>query len=191
MGERPHEIGRQFAYKIKDVLERTGKFIIPFVCYEAASEQTSMETCEGEKKQYDLRGSYISSDEENFDVFIEAKDYSNQSTLNDDYKKFLKESFSVWIRKRVIFRNWKARFLFISSHPFYCSVFNNLKKEDFLESCLRDNDILAEELENSIRIVKSEFLDYVDVIFLTPSTEFIIADQTVLFNNIISKFSSG
>lgn len=190
MGERSHEIGRLFAYKIKDVLETTGKFNIPFVSYEAVSEQTTMETFDGGKKQYDLKGSYISSNEENFDVFIEAKDYSRQSTLNDDYKKFLIESFSVWIKKRTVFRNWKARFIFISSHPFYCSKFNDLKKEDFLENCIIDNEVLKEEFENSIRIVKSEFLDYVDVIFLTPSTEFLITDQIVFIKNIIEKFYS-
>ncbi len=190
MGERPHEIGRKFAYKIKDVLERTGKFSIPFVSYEATSEQTSMETFEGEKKQYDLKGSHISSNEENFDVFIESKDDSNTSRLKNEYKKFLRESFSVWIKKRTAFMNWKARFLFISSHPFNCSNFNDLKQEDFLERCLRDNEVLLEKLEQTSRFVRSEFLDYVDIIFLTPSTDFIITDETILINSVIGKYYS-
>lgn len=54
MGELLHEIGRKFAYYIKGMLEKTNRFNIPFIVYEANSDQTSMIKINGDRKIFDL-----------------------------------------------------------------------------------------------------------------------------------------
>lgn len=71
-------ISRRFVYKVKKALEKSHKFNIPFIIYETERDQTSMRKIEGKNKKFDLKGSYMSSMNENLDVFIEVKDYSFQ-----------------------------------------------------------------------------------------------------------------
>ncbi len=174
MGELLHEIGRKFVYYVKEKLEKTNRFNIPFIVYEANSDQTSVIKINGNKKIFDLKGAYKSLNDENLNVFIEIKDYSYQGKLNQYYKHFLKDCFSVWVKNRLYSKSWKARFLFISSHPFNCSKFSRLKNLDFLRETLKDDRNLLKYFKQFKDVIKSSFLNYVDIIFLTPIMNLII-----------------
>lgn len=168
MTERLHQIARDYVYEIKDFLQYTYNFKIVATAYNL-NETTIMEKLNGDTIKFDLRGVF-ERDTESIEVFIEAKNYSSSSDLNSQYREFIKDCFSVWVRRRQLSSKWKARFLFISSHPFYCSDFANLKSLDFLSNIIQPSD---EELYNYLSTHKEEvikdFLGLVDVLILSPS----------------------
>lgn len=175
MGESSHELGRDYVIELQEFLEKTYNFNSLFTVY-GPYDSTLMEKLNGDSKKFDLAGSF----EENSDlipVFIEAKNDSNSARLIREYKNFLKDCFSVWVKKRKLSRRWNARFLFISSYPFLCNDFSKHKKADFLAEVFEDID---DDLKNYFNLhqaeVISSFLEFVDILILTPSCELISAN---------------
>lgn len=177
MAEQSHEKGRSYVKKVREFLEKTKNFNIPFDVYSATSEQTTMITLKGEKKVFDLRG-FCKHDKSDLEVFIEAKDYETSSDLNEHYKKFIKDCYSVWLYERKIKPKWKARFLFISSHPFYCSKsFKELNSINFLKSIIDNEDEFEKQLNDFLdrnsQVVSDDLLNFLDILFITHNCELI------------------
>ena len=172
MGERIHEIGRYFVQDLKEVLENTYNFVGITTAYEIPDEDQPItiieEKLNGDPKIFDLGGIY-KKNEESIGVYIEAKNFSSATGLIGHYTKFLRDSFSVWIKKRTVSKDWKAIFLFVSTHPFACSNFSTLKEYDFLKHALESENDLMEYLIEHTDSVLRDFLDYFDILILNDS----------------------
>lgn len=186
MGEHLHETGREFVYEIKEYLELTMNFEGIATAYDP-NGMTIREMRNGNFKTFDLVGAY-KKDDIIIEAFIEAKNYSSSSNLLDLYKKYLKECFSVWVRSRIKFAHWKARFIFLSTHPFACTKFTKLTNLDFLEDEIRNDDDLFEFFNSNKEEVRKQFLDYFDILFLNKSKELILPNiqRIVRFSKIFS-----
>jgi len=132
MGERIQEIGREFVYEIKEYLEKTFNFGSLTTTYNK-NDATVRENLNGDTIRFDLVGLYYHSNEP-IEIYIEAKKYTTSSGLISNFKKFLKDSFSIWVKKRQISNYWKAKFLFIATHPFACQDFSNLKSYKYFKN---------------------------------------------------------
>lgn len=171
MGERIQEIGREFVYEIKEYLEKTFNFGELATAYNK-NDATLREMLNGKVVTFDLVGPYIHSDEP-IEIYAEAKKYTTSSNLLSNFRKFLKDSFSVWVKKRQISTNWKAKFLFIATHPFACTNFSNLISYDFLEQQIEEESELIDFLVKNKELVISDFLDFFDILIITDSKDLI------------------
>ena len=104
-------------------------------------------------------------------TFKFKKTFSKKFLNNDNYMIDIKTLKEQYLDYNLY---WKARFLFISSHPFNCSKFSRLKNQDFLKITLKDDNNLLIYFNQFKDVIKSDFLNYVDIIFLTPSMNLII-----------------
>jgi len=171
MGEYIHEIGREFVYEIKEYLEKTFNFGEFATAYNK-NDVTLREKFNGDVIRFDLVGSYYYINEP-IEIYIEAKKYTTSSSLLSKYKEFLKNSFSVWAKKRKISSNWKAKFLFIATHPFACREFSNLKGLDFLENLLEEETELKSFMRDNKEAVISDYLNFFDILIITDSKDLI------------------
>ncbi len=169
MGEEIQEKGRKFVYEMFDYLEYTGNFEGLVTSYERKN-MTSQILSSGIKKDFDIRGMF--KDENiSIDVFIEAKRYKTLSNLYSCYRIFLKDCFSVWVNERKIKKDWRARFIFITTHPFACSNFTNIRSYEFLKKVLNGEVDLENFLDSNIERTVKDFLPNLYILFVTEGKE--------------------
>ena len=164
-------ISCKFVYEIKEYLEKTFNFGSFSTAYNK-NDVTLRESINGEIIRFDLIGPYYNSNEP-IEIYIEAKKYTTSSGLISNFKKFLKDSFSVWVKKRQISNNWKAKFLFIATHPFACQNFSNLKSYSFLEQLIEEQLELIKFLKKKKEEVISDFLNFFEILIITDSKDLI------------------
>lgn len=168
-------MGREYVCELQEFLKATHNFNSLVTVY-GPYDSTLMEKLNGDPKRFDLAG-FFEENSDQIPVFIEAKNDSNSARLIREYKNFLKDCFSVWVKKRKLSRRWNARFLFISSYPFLCNDFSKHKKTNFLAEVFEDLDDDLKNYFNSHQAeVISSFLEFVDILILTPSRELISAN---------------
>jgi len=166
MGEIIQEIGRDFVLDLKEFLESTENFGSVFTGNNR-NQITVRQKLDGSTKTFDMIAGYKKNLVDEIEVYIEAKNYSSQGDLNEQYKKFLEDCFSVWVYQKGLSKYWKAKFIFISKHPFYCSEYSNLKKLKFLKSRIEDDEDLMNYCLNNEEIVVNEFLDSFDILIFS------------------------
>lgn len=178
MGESLHETGRNFVMEIMDFLISTGNFEGLVTAYNE-NDLTLKTKLDGTQKRFDLTGIYKEKREEAaIDVYIETKNYNKENNLRNHYETFLKDCLSVWFNMRKFSRNRKARFLFITSHPFCCNNFRELKTYEFLSEI---SDSFDENLKNEFdnyptEIIISDFLNFINIMILNESRRLIFVD---------------
>ena len=185
MGERIHHLGKKYVMEIKDFLETTGNFYNLVDTYNE-NDITLVEKFDGTTVRFDIVG--IFKNEESIDeieVYIESKHYSKQSNLSFHYRKFLIDSFCVWIKMRMLSKHKIAKFLFIASHPFDCKYFIRLNSFNFLkkELKIKSEDLLKEFESIDTEDMIFKFLNNIDILFLTKSRNLISKKKT----NMIEK----
>lgn len=175
MGEIIHEIGRDFVKNLKDFLESTENFGNVFTGNNP-NQITVRKKHDGSTKIFDMIAGYKKNLDYEIEVYIEAKNYSSQGDLNKQYRKFLADCFSVWVYQKRLSSYWKAKFLFISNHPFYCSEYSNLKSLNFLKSQIEDDEDLLNYCSQNEEIVIREFLDSFDILIYSECIHMISVD---------------
>ncbi len=166
MGEIIQEIGRDFVLDLKLFLESTENFGNVYTGNNR-NQVTVRQKYNGTTKTFDLIAGYKKNLLDEIEVYIEAKDYTSQGDLNEQYKKFLEDCFSVWVYQKGLSQYWKAKFIFISTHPFYCSQYSNLKSLNFLKNRIENEEDLMEYCSKNEEIVVREFLDSVDILIFS------------------------
>lgn len=189
MGEFIQEIGREFVYEIKEYLEKTFNFG-PLATAYNKNAATIREKLNGNPITFDLVGPYYQNNGQ-IEIYIESKKYTTSSHLLPNFKKFLKDSFSVWVKRRQISNIWKAKFLFIATHPFACRDFSDLKKYDFLEQQLENELELINFLKKNKEAVISDFLNFFDILIITESKDLILPNipKIIKLKNLFSENS--
>jgi len=136
--------------------------------------QTKIYTIKRESKVFNMEGrcNYRNSV---IRLFIDINKSINQIELEQEYKVFLKDCFSIWVNENID-HDWIARFIFVSDHPFFCSKQFELKNSiTFLNQVLIefDKDLLKflEEFETRI---EQNFLPLLNVIFHTKDNFLIL-----------------
>lgn len=166
MGEIIQEIGRDFVSDLKLFLESTENFGSVYTGNNR-NQVTIRQKFDGSTKIFDMIAGYKKNLADEIEVYIEAKKYTTQGDLNEQYKKFLEDCFSVWAYQKELSKYWKAKFIFISTHPFYCSKYSNLKSLNFLKKRIENDEDLMNYCSNNEEIVIREFLDSFDILIFS------------------------
>lgn len=175
MGEIIQEIGRGFVLDLKDFLESTENFGSVFTGNNP-NQVTVRLKYDGSTKTFDIIAGYKKDLDDEIEVYIEAKNYSTQGDLNKQYRKFLVDCFSVWVYQKQLSQYWKAKYIFISNHPFYCSRYSNLKTLNFLKNQIKDDEDLFNYCLQNEDIVVREFLDSFDILIFSECIYMISVD---------------
>ena len=187
MGERIHELGKRYVLDVQDFLETTGNFHNLINTYNL-NDITLVEKIDGTTVRFDIIGIFKNREpDDEIEVFIETKHYSSESKLLLHYKKFIIDSFCVWIKMRKLSRHKMAKFLFIASHPFDCKYFIKLNSYNFLKKVISSysDDILKKFKSIEIEDIFFKFLNHIDILFLTKSRTLISVQK----KNLIEKLS--
>ncbi len=183
MGEIIQEIGRGFVLDLKEFLESTENFGSVYTGNNR-NQITVRQKFDGSSKIFDMIAGYKKNLVNEIEVYIEAKKYTSQGDLNEQYKKFLEDCFSVWVYQKKLSKYWKAKFLFISTHPFYCSEYSNLKNLNFLKNRIKDDKDLLNYCKNNEEIVVREFLDSFDILIFSECINMFSVD----FQRFLDKY---
>lgn len=183
MGEIIQEIGRDFVLDLRDFLVSTENFGSVYTGNNR-NQVTVRQKYDGSTKVFDIIAGYKKYLVDEIEVYIEAKKYSSQGDLNKQYKKFLLDCFSVWVYQKELSQYWKAKFIFISTHPFYCSKYSNLKDLNFLKNLIEDDEDLMNYCLNNEEIVIREFLDSFDILIFSECIHMFSVD----LQKLIDKF---
>ena len=183
MGEIVQEIGRDFVLDLQLFLKSTENFGSVYTGNNH-NQVTVRKKYDGSTKKFDMIAGYKKNLVDEIEVYIEAKNYTSQGDLNEQYKKFLEDCFSVWVYQKGLSKYWKAKFIFISTHPFYCSKYSNLKDLNFLKDRIEDDEDLMNYCLNNEEIVIREFLDSFDILIFSECIHMFSVD----LKRLIDKF---
>lgn len=188
MGERIHDLGKRYVLSIRDFLESTGNFHSLITSYNQ-NDITLTEKIDGSTVNFDIVGFFKNPDlEDEIQVFIEAKHYTSQNKLSNHYKKFLIDSFCVWLKMRNLSTHKMGKFLFVTTHPFDCKSFIKHNSYNFLKKEISN---ISEDLLQSFNSIEIEdmifkFLIHIDILFLTKSRSLIsIQKSNLIEKNLI------
>jgi len=181
MGEIIQEIGRDFILDLKLFLESTENFGNVYTGNNR-NQVTVRQKYDGTTKKFDMIAGYKKTLVDEIEVYIEAKDYTSQGDLNEQYKKFLEDCFSVWVYQKGLSQYWKAKFIFVSTHPFYCSKYSNLKGLNFLKDRIENDEDLMNYCSNHEEAVVREFLDSIDILIFSECIHMFSVDLQKLMD---------